>query len=188
MGSLKQLDNKYSLKRADDDAVPTAGVFNLQVASNPTHADRFFVSPYVYRIVSAGGSAWEDASQHVQGVRGTRYITLGANVSATMSAVSSEINLANGGNEGVTAVCAAGSRTDVTLTTTIPGNRIECYIVGEGTASDIVITETTVGTGADPLPEGYTSYKTSAGNTVNVTSPGEATFLRESGRHPSQEV
>lgn len=184
MGSLNQLGNKFSLSKADGDAVPTATVFNLQVASLPDHGDTFFLTPYAYRIVSAAGSQWEDASKYKVGVCGVRNITRGANISAIASAISAEINLACADDEGATAVATAS---DAQVTATVVGYRLECYNIKEGTSGDIVITKTTVGTGSDPLPEGYTEYITSAGNKVRVQGPAEATFLQQSGRHPKAE-
>lgn len=202
-GSLGQLDKKFSEKTADKiftnsdavlsgDETPVAKVINIQITSQPDHGDIFFLTPYAYRFVSAGGSAWAPDSTDLNAswknsVYGTRYITRTADMSAVMSSVSAEINLACAGNEGVTAACAAGSRTDVAATVTIPGNKVEFAEIKQGTAGDIVITETTAGNVGDPLPEGYTSYKTSAGNDVRVQGPAEATFLQQSGRHPKAE-
>lgn len=204
-GSLGQLDKKFSEKTADKikansspvyltgDEVPVAKVINIQVTSQPDHGDMFFLTPYAYRFVSAGGNAWAPDSTNANTpfkntVYGTRYITRTANMSAIMSSISAEINLACAGSEGVTAICAAGSRVDIACTATVPGNKIEFEEIEQGTAGDIVITETTAGNVGDPLPEGYTSYKTSAGNDVVVQGPAEANFLRITGRHPTAGV
>ncbi|HDY68431.1 hypothetical protein LCGC14_3158080 [marine sediment metagenome] len=204
-GSLGQIDKKFSEKTADKirtnsspafltgDEVPVASVWNIQVASEPTHGDRFFLTPYCYRYVSAGGESWANDSTDANApekntVYGTRHILLGGDISATASAVSAEINLACAGSEGATAITAVGSKSDIAATATIPGNKIECYVVGEGTAGDTVATVTTAGNVGDPLPEGYTSYKTSAGNDLRVQGPAEANFMRITGRHPSAKV
>lgn len=186
-GSLGQLDKKVSEKVINVDTAPVATVLNLQIAAQPGNGDRFYITPYEFRFTSAT-AGWDNSVPYTPNSQGIYYMKIGANVSATYSAVSASINLAMAGSEGFTAAGAAGSRTDVALTAARPGNRVSAFVMKEATAGDTVITQTTQGNFGAPLPEGFTEMITSAGNKVRCEGPAEANFLRIAGRHPIQKV
>lgn len=161
--SRDQLINKNSQLVPTTGGSPTAEVINLQLTGDATHGNTFFLTPYSYRIVSAGGETFD----------GNFYqIAKGANVSATVSAISASINIASSGY--VTVATAAGSTTDLAITAADAGTEIEFGVTG-GTV--FVATQTTENTAGHVLPEGFESYQTSAGNTVYVRDPAEKTRL-----------
>ena len=165
MGSRDQLTNKRSAY-VPVDLTPVKEVVNLQIASNPAVGARFSLTPYNFVVSSS-----IDGTHQFMADGKTWMVLSGANVSAAMSAVSSAINLATPANGGAAAATATGSRTDIALTADVEGLDLEYQ--SENAA--FVFSETTANRGGHTLPEGYTSYATSAGNTVNVRDPAEMT-------------
>ncbi len=161
MSSLQELNQKRSTR---EDAV--AQVVTLSISANPVSGSRLFITPSEYYFASAAA-----------GVNLTRPATVlvGANVSATVSALSAMINLVNTAfGQGPTAVTTASSKTDLDLTSKIPGEPIDITVYNtSGAAVAITFTETTANVGDSPLGEGFLYLTTSAGNKLPFRSPAE---------------
>lgn len=174
-------DNINATVRVDTNDVAQVGT--LACASQPTAGDSFLLGQMRYRFVSTAGDAYDRTGEFWP-------ILLGANVSATVSAISAAINLtANLDTEsgmivgrtgaGPTAATAAGAKIDLTVTAT--NNPIEFKNMGGSTLS---WADTTARLAGQPLPEGFIGYITSAGNLVEVSDPAE--YTRMQVRYPSK--
>ena len=166
--------------RGGGNVVETAEVWNAQFSSAPNHGDIFAVGPVAYRLVSAGATGFSSADNFM-------YVAYNTDVSTAASAFSAAINLATNidgfnttfTNGGATAVTAAGSTTDITVTAALAGNAIPVdNTKTPGGVSGVVFTQTTQNAGGLPLGEGFLSYRTSAGNLLRVKDPAELTRLQ----------
>ncbi len=190
MSTINESTRDQLIKKTSDfvresaaDLTETAAVWNAQVVAAPTHGTRFTIGPTEYRFVSAGATAWDTAYWR---------ILMGANVSTCASALSTAINFATNYDEkhgpatdmGATALTATGSCSDITITAATAGNYISINR-GSVLAAKVAFTLSTENRTGHTLPEGYISYQTSAGNTVQVKDPAEYTRMCVS--HPSKQ-